>query len=79
MLPVLLAYDLADATSSPRAVYGVEPMKTGVRAAAMKIARSNVRRYGKACLRCDATVWDLCHHLLRDAATQPNLEATESP
>jgi hypothetical protein len=46
------------------------PRRTSARIVAGQIARRNVRTNGNACPRCDATVMDLCHHLLREAAAK---------
>lgn len=46
------------------------PRRTSARVVAGQIARRNVRTDGNACPRCDATVGDLCHHLLREAAAK---------
>jgi len=48
------------------------PRRTSARVVAGQIARLNVRTNGNACPRCDATVEDLCHHLLREAAAKAN-------
>jgi hypothetical protein len=50
------------------------PRRTSARVVAGQIARLNVRTDGNACPRCDATVEDLCHHLLREAASKANPE-----
>jgi hypothetical protein len=48
------------------------PRRTSARVVAGQLARINVRTNGNACPRCDATVEDLCHHLLREAAAKAN-------
>ena len=50
------------------------PHRTSARVVAGQIARLNVRTNGNACPRCDATVEDICHHLLREAAAKANPE-----